>query len=84
MVEHEADPQGHGDLGNDRDDQRAAELNERGVTVPTAGRGKKREEIVVPDDLRAALDESPAARETFGNEKPATRPTGGGRPPSTT
>lgn len=45
--------------------RRAAELNEQGVTVPTAGRGKKREEVVVPDDLRAALDENPAARDAF-------------------
>lgn len=45
--------------------RRAMELNEKGVTVPTAGRGKERQEIVVPDDLRAALGEIPAARETF-------------------
>jgi uncharacterized protein YdeI (YjbR/CyaY-like superfamily) len=45
--------------------RQAVELNERGVAVPTAGRGKKREEVVVPDDLRAALDAHPAARETF-------------------
>lgn len=45
--------------------RRAVELNEKGVKLPTAGRGKKREEIVVPDDLRAALDAHPAARETF-------------------
>jgi uncharacterized protein YdeI (YjbR/CyaY-like superfamily) len=45
--------------------RQAVDLNERGVAVPTAGRGKKREEIVVPDDLRAALDAHPAARETF-------------------
>lgn len=45
--------------------RRAMELNEQGVVLPTAGRGKEREAIEVPDDLRAALDESPAARETF-------------------
>ena len=45
--------------------RQAMDLNERGVTVPTAGRGKTRKEIVVPDDLAAALEGNPAAQKTF-------------------
>lgn len=45
--------------------RQAVELNEHGVKLPRSARAEERPEIEVPDDLRAALAENPAARETF-------------------
>jgi len=46
--------------------QRAVELNENGVKVKKA-KPAQRKEIVIPDDLTAALKKNKTARETFEN-----------------
>jgi uncharacterized protein YdeI (YjbR/CyaY-like superfamily) len=51
----------------------AMKLNETGVKSPTRSKPKAPRELVVPDDLAAALQGSAAARETFERFSPSNR-----------
>ena len=51
----------------------AMQLNESGAKTPSRSRKEKREELPVPDDLSAALEQNPAALSTFNAFSPSHR-----------
>jgi uncharacterized protein YdeI (YjbR/CyaY-like superfamily) len=53
--------------------RKAMELNEAGVKAPTRSKPRADREILVPDDLKGALQGNPAARATFEGFSPSNK-----------